>query len=414
MCFPRPLARACALSALLALGMLSGLLVSASPASAQKIRPDFWGMHDNEWTTSPSVSVGAANLTTSRTYWKQLQPVAGEPNWSRLDAQVLAAEQKNAQPMIILGQTPKFASTGPGSPDYDDYMPNLDAWRAYVTQVAQKYGARLDYQIWPEPNIVENWKGTPGQMAQLTMVAYQAIKAEAPTAKVVSPALALRLKAQRQWMVKYFRQEPDGVPVSRFVDVVAIDPFPDQKGTPEDSYQMMRTARADLARIGVRKPIWSNEINYGVAGGGSTTSTQYSVAKQQSYVIRTYVLSAAARMQRTYWLGWFSTDTMAVKMTDAAGSPLAPATSYTAVHDWLDQTSFSGCSKEGSGLWVCTARRSRTDVRRIYWKPSGQAVKIKTPRSTRRVENRSGRQIAGRGARTLKVTDSPVMVASAK
>ena len=51
----------------------------------------------------------------------------------------------------------------------------------------------------------------------------------------------------------------------------------------------MRSVRKQLAKIGVRKPFWNNEINYGVAGGGSPTTTTYSVDKQQAFVIRTYV-----------------------------------------------------------------------------------------------------------------------------
>ena len=54
-------------------------------------------------------------------------------------------------------------------------MPNISAWKAYVSQVAKRYGSRLDYQIWPEPNIIQNWQGTTRQMAQLTVVASKAI-----------------------------------------------------------------------------------------------------------------------------------------------------------------------------------------------------------------------------------------------
>jgi hypothetical protein len=393
--------------------VLSSLFV-ASPAQAQRIKPVFWGMHDNDWTTPPTVPVGSANFTTSGTYWPNIQTGPGEFDWARLTEQVEAAKAINAKPMIVLGQTPKFFSSEPDSADYDDYMPRIKPWRRYVTKVARKYGTRLDYQIWPEPNIEQNWKDSPRQMALLTMVASKAIKQNTGgRAKVVSPAVALRLKSQRDWTVKYFKQTVGGKRVHRYVDAIAIDPFPHQTGTPEDSLRLMRSIRSQLARIGVRKPFWNNEINYGVAGGGDTTTTTYSVDKQQSYVIRTFALSAAARMQRTYWLGWFRSPELAVHMTDSNGLRLPPAKSYEVVRSWLNKTNFGGCTRKKSGLWVCTAKKGRTEVRRIYWKPSGR-IKIRTPRSTKRVENQEGGVDRRDGSRLVRVNFRPIMVASRK
>jgi hypothetical protein len=174
----------------------------------------------------------------------------------------------------------------------------------------------------------------------------------------------------------------------------------------------MTTIQKQLARIGVRKPFWNNEINYGVAGGYDSTSTRYSPAKQQSYVIRTYALSAAARMQRTYWLGWLRSHELAVHMIDSNGLPLRPGQSYEVVRSWLNRTNFVGCTTKRSGLWVCTAKKSPTEIRRIYWKPSGRTT-VRVPRSTtKRVENQNGALITRRGP--VRVNFRPIMVASRK
>jgi len=405
--------------ALVALLMVPGMLAFdagplASPAEAQKIKPRFWGMHDSDWTTPPTVPVGSANFTMSGTYWLNIQPSQGTYDWLRLDQQVASAEAIKAKPMIVLGRVPQFASTRPGAADYYAAPPKVKLWRQYVTQVAKRYGSRLDYQIWPEPNIVQNWTGTPRQMAKLTMVASNAITKHAgKKAKVISPAVALRLKSQQKWTVKYFKQTVGGKRVHKYVDAIAIDPFPEQQGTPEDSFRIMTGIRKKLADIGVRKPFWNNEINYGVAGGHADTATEYTVAKQQSFVIRTFALSAAARMQRTYWLSWSRQDEAAVHFTDSVGLPLPPAKSYEVVRSWLNKTGFQGCSKKKNGLWVCTAKKGRTEVRRLYWKPKG-SVTIRTPKSTRRVENQNGDVNTRRGAYSIKVNFKPIMVASAK
>jgi hypothetical protein len=409
----RPGASVRALISLLAAPALAlGSLAAATPAQAQEIKPGFWGMHASDWTSSPRVPVGSANFTTAGTYWPDVETRRGRYDWTRLDQQVAAAEGVGARPMILLGQTPRFHSTRPGSANHADYMPDVKAWRTYVTAVAGKYGDRLDYQIWPEPNIEQNWKGSPRQMAKLTVVAAKAIQAAAgKQARVVSPAVALRLPDQRAWTLNYFKQSIGGTRVHRYLDAIAIDPFPEQNGTPEDSFSIMTSIRRQLARIGVRKPFWNNEINYGVAGGGATTRTTYSGDKQQSYVIRTYVLSAAARMQRTYWLGWFRSSQLAVNMTDSHGRALAPGRSYEVVRSWLNTTNFRGCGKGSSGLWVCTATMGRSEVRRIYWNPSGRTV-ITTPPSTLRVENQEGGVSRRAGSRRISVDYRPIMVAS--
>jgi hypothetical protein len=390
-----------------------GSLVTASPAQAQTIRPTFWGMHHNEWTAAPTVPVGSANFTTTGTLWPNIETQSGHFEWARLDQQVAAAERLHAQPEILLGQTPRFHSTKPGSVDYVDYMPQINAWKTYVTKVAQRYGTRLDYQIWPEPNIVQNWKGTPAQMAQLTVVAAKAIHQYAgKRATVVSPAVALRLPEQRAWAVNYFKQSVGGTRVHRYVDAIAVDPFPASTGTPEDSFHLMQTVRNQLARIGVRKPFWNNEINYGVTGGHAATHVTYSIAKQQSYVIRTYVLSAAAQMARTYWLAWFPNAELAINMSDSNGHGLPPARSYAVVRSWLNNTQFAGCTQK-NGLWACTTRMGSNEVRRIYWKTSGTAA-IKTPQSVTRVENQNGSVSTRHGSYAIRVDYRPIMVASRK
>ena len=408
----RPVLRA-ALVPLVAVLVLAGLLVGA-PAQAQKIKPTFFGMHDNDWRTPPSVTVGAANLTPAATYWSSLQPTRSSSNWTKLTLQVQGAEAVNAQPMIVLGRTPKWASSKPHSKDYADYMPDMSAWKSWVTQVAKRYGSRLDYQIWPEPNIIENWKGTTAQMAKLTAVASTIINKYAAKPRIVSPAFAVRLKQQKNWLIDYFKEKVNGYRVAHYINAIAIDPFPLETGKPEDSFKLVQDTKKALARIGVHEKIWNNEINYGVKGGFRDTDVSYPVDVQQSYVIRTYVLSAAAKAERTYWLSWYyATNTMGIKMSEADGTALPPATSYEIVRSWLNKTSFQGCKKSKSELYTCTTKKGRKEVRRVYWDPSGSTV-IKTPRSTLRVEDQEGGVNGDHGSRKIKVGYRPIMVASRK
>lgn len=383
--------------------------LSAGGAQAQVIRPQFWGLHAHDWGVMPTIPVGAANLASTGLTWRAIQTSESDFDWSRLDAQVEAAESHGVRPMLVLGSTPRFLSSRPGADDYYAYMPaQMGAWRAYVSAVAHRYGTRLDYQVWQEPNIVQNWQETPRDMARLTMVASRAIaRATKGRAVVVAPSLPVRLWSQRKWMATYFKQSVGGKRVQAYVDAVAINPYPTLRGGPEESFQLMTSVRQQLAAIGVRKPLWTTEINYGVVGAHLGTVVHYSTAKQQAYVIRTFALSAAAKMQRTMWFGWFDFFEVAVNMTDPAGQVLAPGRSYEVVHGWLNGTDFRGCSVGKNGVWACVAR-AHHETRRIYWKVRGRAV-LAVPRAVRRVEDQNGERVSGR---KVAVTYRPVMVAS--
>src|SRR5436853_514364 len=78
----------------------------------------------------------------------------GQFDWGALDTAVSAAANAGARPLLVLGQTPVFhasrpdqeAGYGPGAAS----MPDLAAWSRYVTAVAERYGDRIDYQVWNE------------------------------------------------------------------------------------------------------------------------------------------------------------------------------------------------------------------------------------------------------------------------
>lgn len=417
--------RTLALSGLVPAVALGGALTA--PAEAQRIQPDFWGMGAAEWSSSaPSVPVGAANFTTAGVYWKHIEPTPPQAltgvrtyDWRRLDAQVAGAEARRARPMIVMGSAPRHASTRSDSAEFDDHMPHLDAWRAYVRALATRYGTRLDYQIWPEPNISGNWKGSPAQMAELTVAASRLIREVAPTARIVAPAVAMRLAAQRTWAYRYFTElkRLGGGRVDGIVDVVALDPFPARTGTPEDGVELITMVRNELRRIGVSGvSYWTNEINYGVAGANQPTGVRYGTALQQSYVIRTYVLHAAARMQRVYWHLWTRSTELGVHMTSSTGAATPAAAAYSRVRAWLDGTSFGTCSTMGNGVKVCTARKgsgASAEVRRIYWRPTGSAI-VKTHRSTFRRQLQTGTTSRRKGTYPVRIDFRPQLVVSRK
>lgn len=408
-----PMLRHASRTALFLIVTLSMVLV-AVPAQAQRIKPDFFGMHASDWATSaPAVPVGSANFTNVGTYWHQTQTSSGAPDFTRLDAQVRAAAARGARPMVILGGTPDWAiSQKHARAGYAarTQVPRTEPWRAYVRTVAARYGTRVDYQIWPEPNIVGNWAGTPKQMAKLTQVASKAIHAKARRARVVAPALVLRLSSQRTWFKRFYASRVGGKKISHWIDVVAINGFPKAKGGPEASDKLLRWGRAHLRKKGIRKPVWNNEINYGVAAGGSSAATlRLSANTQAAWVSRTYLLNAWRGIGRVYWMGWYQYPTLAISMVDAEGRPTAAATAHKVTRSWLVGANFRGC-KVRKRLYTCTIK-GKSEVRRVYWRTKGRQ-KVRTHKSTTYRETALGKRTKRKGAHKFRVTTLPVMVRS--
>jgi hypothetical protein len=355
----------------------------------------------------PEAPIGALNLTTSQVYWNQVETSPGQYDFSRLDDIVASARSRGAVPMLVLCFSPSFHAQDPSSPTARTTMPAAGAWRAWVTAVVQRYGDKLDYQVWPEPNIVGNWTGTPRQMATLAVVAGRIIHGAAPDATVVAPAMALRLEGQQTWMRRFFDAKPDGGSLDGAVDAVAVDPFPLEDGDPEDALDLVCSAQKILLRAGLDLPVWVNEINYGVPSGGNATGIQhYPDAKQAAYLARTYILQAAAGAGRVYWLGWGSYPGMAVELErDGSGTPAA--TAFRRVHEWLAGGPRPECRVE-RGVDTCLVTGNGTAIR-IYWREQGTSV-VRAEDGATGVETIDGRgRHLGPGDR-LHVGQSPVAV----
>jgi polysaccharide biosynthesis protein PslG len=370
----------------------------------------YWGMHVAQPVGEdfPEAPIGAVNLTTSQTYWNQIEVAPGTYEFDRLDAIVETSEDRGARPVLVMGFTPSFHAEDPSSPTARANMPDLNAWKAWVRAVVERYGDQLDYQIWPEPNIVGNWTGTPEQMAELTVAAGEVIHEVEPEALVVAPATTLRMESQRDWMDRFWAADVDGVPVAESVDAVALDPFPVEDGTPEDSLDLLCQAQQILDDHDVDLPVWTNEINYGVPSGGPSADKDQTYADdlQAAVVARTYLMHAAVGVDRVYWLGWFSYPALAVEMIrDEAETPAARA--YRMVHDWMQGEGRPECRVE-SGVYTCAVVRDGDPVR-VYWTETKTAT-VPAPEGATRLQTLAGDEQDVAAGDAVEVTESPVAV----
>jgi polysaccharide biosynthesis protein PslG len=414
-----------AVSVVLALLVQSGGAVAGSPAgsldrsgsrelTAQRgtsVTSQFFGLHAPLLgNTFPNAPVGSVDLTTNNVYWPQLETSPGHFDFSRLRGMVSQARGNGAKPLLVLGLTPDFHSKTPGADNVLASVPDMDAWKAYVRLVATEFGSTIDYQIWPEPNVKNNFTGTPQQMAALVVAAAKIIHNAAPRATVVAPAMVLRLSSERVFMKAFFRARVDGIPVARYVDAVGVDPYPLQSGTPEDALKLVTNAQRMLTNEGVTAPVWNLEINYFVPVGGVTPAAPPTARLSMSYVIRTYVLNAAANVKRVYWLIWGRYFNLGISMVAGDGvTPTAAGTAFSRVHTWLLGQRARGCTQDRrTGVYACKFVRAG-HATWIYWVQRGTA-RVAVPSGARRVQTMYGAVSHLRHGDRIHVTNAPVRV----
>jgi hypothetical protein len=87
--------------------------------------------------------------------------------WDRLDADIAAALRIGVKPVVEMGNSPCWASSAPNKrcndPNYNDYITypptNPNDYGDAMARLVRRYGNRVyAWEIWNEPNLVQNWK----------------------------------------------------------------------------------------------------------------------------------------------------------------------------------------------------------------------------------------------------------------
>lgn len=386
---------------------------SAAPRG-RRITSTFFGMHDGRIAQgiAPDAPVGAFRLWDDGTSWRDLEKSPGSFDWTPLDTAVSTAHRVHARPLLVLGQTPTFyasqphqaAAYGPGAAS----MPQLDAWRRYVTAVAARYRAGIDYEIWNEPNVVGYWTGTPEQMARLTVVASRAIRTVAPGATIVSPSFVLRLPGQRSWFEKFWALQSRRTDLGGALTAVSVHLYPLADGLPEAEVPLVDAARSVLADHGVSLPLWNTEINYGLQGGPPPPPIPDTM--QRAFLIRTYLLDAGLGIRRVYWYRWDIGHIANTYLTRDDGTETPAGRSFDVVRSWLGGTRFARCGPADAdpAVWECAATKGQ-HLRTFWWKPRGPATHVTVGHATSWT-NADGAVTSCPHACRVPVGATPVMV----
>lgn len=287
----------------------------------------FFGMHVQQTENIPQAcnelpfAIARSHDSGGGMRWHSLNPSNGTYDFSNTDTWVDAMRAQGKEIIFLLGFTPNWAATStPGTGKYDNGTTvtgsnqppsNMTYWSTFCTQVATRYNGRIKYyEIWNETNYSSYWAGTAAQLAQMTRLASQAIKAVDATAKIVAPIVQEpETGGTGNAYLQSFLDASDGAAGTGkdWVDIVGIHMYPPKYNYQVHKNQIDNVAATLAARSLSAKKIWNTET--GVLQGVSIDD-----GTQAKWLKRSMLLSAALGIERYFW---YSYDNPLMYMTEA-------------------------------------------------------------------------------------------------
>lgn len=330
------------------------------------------------WNSTPNVPYATLRLWDSGVLWKDIEPSPGRFTWATLDYAVRTAESQGKKVLLVLGPVPAWASADPDAPDESwgkgaagPFVPDgLADFERYVTAVVNRYGDRIwAYETWNEANLQTFWKGTPAQMAVMTKVVYDAIKAKGASSLTLGASATTRTEGSiYRFFPAYLRElGKRGWPV----DGYAVHAYPDADGTPSDVADFVAQYKAYLAIAGAPvRPIYNTELNYGLAGPGDKPHRDMNAEQSAGWLARTFIDSVRLGIEETHWFAWTP------KYYGQYGIQLTPTSdasgeAWRTTYAWLVGATFQSC-REPEGAVICAFSRDG----KPFWLAYGDSTEL--------------------------------------
>jgi IPT/TIG domain/Cellulase (glycosyl hydrolase family 5) len=342
--------------------------------SAEPVPPTFFGMIIYDQTSWPTVPVGALGKGLATT-WPFIEQTQGVYDWSVLDQYVMDAQTNNVPgtttPVTLYwtnANIPPWAASDPTTCTLytgttisacTSMVSNIQYFEDFMTALVTRYNGSAGspgliqiYELWNEPNITNVFTGTYANMVTLTSAAYNIIRANNPSATILSPS-----PTQGNYLLSYLTTP--GAPLG--FDAVAIHGYPDvvDNDVPEAITGFksvnIKLSMLEAPGVGVR-PIWDTETSWG--GAGAITDPNL----RAGFVARSFLLHWSAGIHNMYWYGWDS-PVWGTLYYPPPGIGLTPAAyAFNVTFDWMVGASMPlPCTANGgstySAVYTCQLTR---------------------------------------------------------
>jgi len=359
--------------------------ISAKPAaSATRLPLSFFGQSISEIQAShfPTVPLGGVRLWDTNTTWAQIETSSGTYSWTELDTWLRSVSSHDKDSMYTFGRVPHWAAmdasqacpnapagAGCPAPPPADVDSGDTAWKTFVTALVQHSLSSQElhiayYELWNEPDLKQNWSGTPAQLVTMAKDAYAIIHRLDPSAKVIGPTASTANQYGVHFLPDYYVA---GGAVAQ--DIVGLHAYlytgNDFSTTPAGITTSISQLQKLMATYHIsNKPIWFTEGNWNANGLSPLTDAQKAAYLAQEYIL----MWSTDAVARYYWYSWDSK--VGTLWTAAAGLTQA-GTAYSELADWLIDSTHSAnpCSTASDGTWTCALKLSSGYPAEIIWNP---------------------------------------------
>lgn len=234
--------------------------------------------------------------------WDAIEPADNSYNWTQYDSVISKYSDKNIKVMGLLTYSTQWASSNPGSYEYQYYQPDIEAWKDYVYNVTLHYQGQVSaWEIWNEPNTTNFWKNSQEEYITIFTEAAKKIREADPNAWIILGGLS---GADASYLDGIYSQ----IENKGYFNAVAIHPYRlvdnNFNNWPEKSIDGLNTLATDLNNISCimkkyddgDKPIWLTEYGHTTYVDGVT---EYD---QASLLMRGYALALTnPQVQKIFW-----------------------------------------------------------------------------------------------------------------
>jgi len=248
--------------------------------------------YESDWDAAiTSAQAAGAQWGREEFSWDAIEPSDNSYNWTQYDSVVAKYNEKNIKVMGLLTYSAQWASSNPGSYEYQYYQPDVEAWKDYVYQVALHYQGKVSaWEIWNEPNTTNFWKNSQEEYVTIFTEAAKQIRLADPNATIVLGGIS---GADTNYLEGIY----SNIENKDYFDVVAIHPYRQVDSnfnySPEKSFDGLNTLTADLANVtcimkkhgDTEKPLWLTEYGY------TTYVSGVSEYDQASLLMRGYAIA---------------------------------------------------------------------------------------------------------------------------
>ncbi len=252
----------------------------------------------------------AAGIRLMRTgfLWHRVEKTKGTFDFSGYDRRVKAALSANIDHIALLAYGNPWATTKTTSDPM--YPPDDPAdFARFVKATVTRYKGKIStYEIWNEPNAgfrfwKTNPKGDPAAYGALLKAAFKAAREADPKARVLFGGPFYHdqvIPGHLKFLADAYKQHPD---LGKHLDGMALHPYaiypPSVWPEKLDAWErpvnlMLASVRALMAKNGGARPIYTTEVGWPVY-------KQVSEAQQASYLVRSFLVLAAAGSRAYCW-----------------------------------------------------------------------------------------------------------------